>query len=116
MPKTTWVTADVVTDDLEGVFEGVDCVVHLAWLIQPARDQRTLQAVNVEGSARVFQAAGSAGVSSLVYASSVGAYSPGPKDAQVDESWPTDGIESAYCSTASSARCRRRASSGYVPP
>lgn len=103
MPKTTWVTADVVTDDLEGVFEGVDCVVHLAWLIQPARDQRTLQAVNVEGSARVFQAAGSAGVSSLVYASSVGAYSPGPKDAQVDESWPTDGIESAYYSRQKAA-------------
>jgi nucleoside-diphosphate-sugar epimerase len=36
-------------------------------------------------------------VGALVYASSVGAYSPGPKDESVDESWPTEGIPtSAY--------------------
>ena len=34
----------------------------------------------------------------LVYASSVGAYSPGPKDRRVDESWPTAGIESSFYS------------------
>jgi len=33
-----------------------------------------------------------AGVPSLVYASSVGAYSRGPKDRRVDESWPVAGI------------------------
>ena len=32
----------------------------------------------------------------LVYASSVGAYSPGPKTRLVDESWPTDGIASSF--------------------
>jgi UDP-glucose 4-epimerase len=35
-------------------------------------------------------------VPALLYASSVGAYSPGPKDRRVDESWPTDGIESSF--------------------
>ena len=35
---------------------------------------------------------------SLVYASSVGAYSPGPKDRRVDESWPTDGTPSSFYS------------------
>jgi UDP-glucose 4-epimerase len=103
MPKTTWVAADVVDDDLESVFRGADCVVHLAWLIQPSRDQRILQAVNVEGSSRVFQAVRAAGVPALVYASSVGAYSHGPKDRQVDESWPTEGIESAYYSRQKAA-------------
>jgi nucleoside-diphosphate-sugar epimerase len=34
----------------------------------------------------------------LVYASSVGAYSPGPKDRGVDESWPTNGIPSSFYS------------------
>ena len=34
----------------------------------------------------------------LVYASSVGAYSPGPKDRRVDESWPTNGVESSFYS------------------
>src|SRR5919108_7536 len=33
-----------------------------------------------------------AGVPALVHASSIGAYSPGPKDRAVDESWPTEGI------------------------
>ena len=34
----------------------------------------------------------------LVHASSVGAYSPGPKDRAVDERWPTDGIPSSFYS------------------
>jgi nucleoside-diphosphate-sugar epimerase len=37
-------------------------------------------------------------VSTLVYASSVGAYAPGPKDRRVDESWPTTGISTSFYS------------------
>jgi nucleoside-diphosphate-sugar epimerase len=36
-------------------------------------------------------AAADSGVRTVVYASSVGAYSPGPRDHEVDESWPTGG-------------------------
>lgn len=97
MPKTRWVTGSV-SGDLAGAFEGADAVVHLAWAIQPSRDERTLREVNVEGSERVFEAAAAAGVGTIVYASSVGAYSPGPKDRQVDESWPTGGIETSFYS------------------
>ena len=32
----------------------------------------------------------------LLYASSIGAYSPAPKDRAVDESWPVDGIPTLY--------------------
>jgi UDP-glucose 4-epimerase len=96
MPKLEWRAADVVTSDLRPCFEGADAVVHLAWLIQPGRDKDTLRAVNVDGSRRVFAAAAAAGASSLVYASSIGAYSPGPKDRRVDESWPTTGIPSSF--------------------
>ena len=46
----------------------------------------------------MFAAATQAGVRALVYASSVGAYSQGPKDRAVDESWPTDGIPSSFYS------------------
>jgi UDP-glucose 4-epimerase len=92
LPKVTWSTADVVADDLAGVFTGADAVVHLAWLIQPSRDWAALWRTNVVGSERVFRAVAEAGVGALVYASSVGAYSPGPKDRLVDESWPTHGI------------------------
>jgi UDP-glucose 4-epimerase len=98
LPRTVWREADIVDADLRPHLEGADAVVHLAWLIQPSRDERVLHAVNVEGTARVFQAAGDAGVPALIYASSVGAYSPGPKDRAVDESWPTEGIPSSFYS------------------
>jgi UDP-glucose 4-epimerase len=94
------VAADVTRDDLGPVFEGADAVVHLAWAIQPARDRSLTRTTNVEGSRRVFGAAREAGVGTIVYASSIGAYSPGEQDedARVDESWPTDGIPSSFYS------------------
>jgi UDP-glucose 4-epimerase len=95
-PRTRWVQADIVSSPLEPIFRGADAVIHLAWLIQPSRDERVLEAVNVAGSRRVFEAAAQAGAGALVHASSIGAYSPGPKDRRVDESWPTEGIPSSF--------------------
>jgi UDP-glucose 4-epimerase len=97
-PKVRWRPADVTRDDLEPIFAGADAVIHLAWAIQPSRDEEVLRRTNVLGSSRVFEAVAAAGVPALVYASSVGAYSRGPKDRQVDESWPTDGIASSFYS------------------
>lgn len=93
-----FIRADITEDDLAATFAGADAVVHLAWLIQPGRDEALTQRVNVAGSQRVFDAVVAAGVPALVYASSVGAYSPGPKDRRVDESWPTNGIASSFYS------------------
>jgi UDP-glucose 4-epimerase len=95
-PRTRWVSADVARDDLGPLFAGADAVIHLAWLIQPSRDAAELERVNVLGSRRVFEAAAGAGVPALVHASSIGVYSPGPKDRGVDESWPRDGIPSLF--------------------
>jgi nucleoside-diphosphate-sugar epimerase len=97
-PKVEWRLADVARTPLRPLFDGADAVVHLAWLIQPGRDKRTLRAVNVDGSRRVFEAAAAAGVGSIAYASSVGAYAPGPQDRRVDESWPTTGVEGSFYS------------------
>jgi UDP-glucose 4-epimerase len=97
-PRTTWVAADVRTDELTGLFRGADAVVHLAWLIQPSRDEATTYAVNVTGSRRVFDAAAAAGARALVYASSIGSYSRGPDDRPVDESWPTEGTPTSFYS------------------
>src|SRR5919112_161150 len=105
-PKTEWVAADVVSSPLTDVFAGADAVIHLAWLIQPSRDLDRLRAVNVDGSARVFEAVADAGVPALVYASSVGAYSPGPKEL-VDESWPTGGVQTSFYSRDKSEVERR---------
>lgn len=97
--RLSWHTADVITDPLTGAFEGVDAVIHLAWAIQPSRNDGQLRATNVIGSRRVFDAAGAAGVGTLVYASSVGAYSPAEAGTEpVDESWPTGGIRSSFYS------------------
>jgi nucleoside-diphosphate-sugar epimerase len=93
--KTEWAAADVVDDDLVEHFRGADAVVHLAWLFQPTHQPTTTWRANVIGSGRVFQAVAEADVSVLVYASSVGAYSPGPKDKPVTEEWPTHGWPTA---------------------
>ena len=96
--KVEWARADITTDALAPLVRGADAVVHLAWAIQPSRDLAKLRRTNVDGSARVFRAAAQAGVRALVYASSVGVYSRGPKDRRVDESWPTQGIPSSFYS------------------
>src|SRR5436189_459271 len=96
--KLEWRERDVTRDDLRPDLEGLDAVICLSWLIQPSRDQRTLSATNIEGSRRVFEASAQAGVGALLYSSSVGAYSRGPKERPVDESWPTDGIETSFYS------------------
>jgi UDP-glucose 4-epimerase len=97
-PRTRWISADIERDALEPIFDGADAVIHLAWLIQPSRDDAELERVNVRGSERVFEAAARAGVGALVHASSIGAYSPGPKDRAVDESWPRHGVETSFYS------------------
>jgi UDP-glucose 4-epimerase len=96
VPKTEWRSGYVERNDLESIFRGADCVVHLAWAIQPSHDLAALRRINVDGSERVFRAVAEAGVPALVYASSVGAYSPGPKHRPVDESWPTEGTPTSF--------------------
>ncbi|MET7654624.1 NAD-dependent epimerase/dehydratase family protein, partial [Streptomyces sp. NPDC005486] len=99
-PKTEWTAVDLASGraDLADAFAGADAVVHLAWAFQPTHDPAATWRTNVLGSIRVFEAVAAAHVPVLVHASSVGAYSPGPKDHAVDESWPTHGWpDAAYC-------------------
>lgn len=103
-PRVEWHALDVAEADLAPVFRGADVVVHLAWLLQPAHDPDEMRRVNVVGTERVVQAVARAGVPVLVHASSVGAYSPGPKTSRVDESHPTHGI-----STSTYSRHKARA-------
>lgn len=90
-PKTEWAAADIVTADLVPLMRDADVVIHLAWAFQPTHDSAATWRTNVIGGIRVFDAVAEAKVPALVYASSVGAYSPGPKDRAVDEGWPTHG-------------------------
>lgn len=108
--KTAWAAADIGPHgpDLVPLFAGADAVVHLAWMFQPTHHPAQTWQTNVLGSLRLFEAVAAAGVPALIHASSVGAYSPGPRgsgdgdrvvdggravdgDRAVDESWPTHG-------------------------
>lgn len=100
--SVTWHNVDIGDASAPGrlvrLFDGVDTVVHLAWAAQPNHREAELYRTNILGSRQVFAAVAEAGVPQLVYASSVGAYTPAPKDRYIDEDWPTDGIESSHYS------------------
>lgn len=103
VPKTAWETVDIAAEDaaerLARHLDGADALVHLAWRFLPTHAPVTTWRTNVLGALRVFDAVAAAGVPVLVYASSVGAYSPGPKSGPgVTEAWPTHGWPgAAYC-------------------
>ena len=89
--KTQWVVADITGDDLAPALDGADVVIHLAWQFQPTHDPYVTWETNVIGTARLLDAVNRAEVPALVYASSVGAYSPAADDEPIGESWPTHG-------------------------
>jgi nucleoside-diphosphate-sugar epimerase len=105
--RANWVPVDIAEPGAEELLAeamaGADAVVHLAWLIQPSRDEKALYRTNVAGSERVFAAALEAGVPHLVHMSSVGAYSRGDKTGLVDERWPVAGVRSSSYSRHKSA-------------
>lgn len=103
-----WHTADVGTDagrdSLTSALKGADAVVHLAWAIQPNRNEEAMHRTNVKGTENALQAAADAGVRHFVCASSVGAYSPARKDQLVSEDWPTGGIATSHYSRHKAAQ------------
>lgn len=106
-----WASVDIAKPDAEialrDTFDGADVVIHLAWALQPNHDEAEMRATNVDGTARVLSAAADAGVPHVVVASSVGAYSFGPKRQRVDESWPTGGIATSHYSRHKAANERQ---------
>jgi nucleoside-diphosphate-sugar epimerase len=76
IPKLAFERADVRTAPFSDLFAGVDVVFHLAFVVSPPRKMSLadVEAINVGGSARVFDGALRAGVRTIVYASSVAAY------------------------------------------
>lgn len=95
-----YVAGDVRTHDLATLFAGADAVVNLAWRIQPSRNRDITRETDVGGTSRVAEAVAAAGVPTLVHASSIAAYGPGPEDEDraVDERWPTTGIPTSFYS------------------
>jgi UDP-glucose 4-epimerase len=96
----TWRSIDVGSASavslMTEALHGVDAVIHLAWALQPNHNERAMRRTNVTGTRNVLAAVAAAGVPQIAVASSVGAYSPGPKRRRVDESWPTGGLPTSH--------------------
>src|SRR4051794_39267695 len=73
LKKTEYRQGDILDkDSISALVDGVDVLVHLAFIIFGAREET--HRVNLEGTRNVFEAAVSAGVKRFVYTSSVAAY------------------------------------------
>ncbi len=69
---------DVRNPGLEHRLAGVDAVIHLAFIMDPIRDEREMRDANVNGSHNVFRCAARAGVRKVVYTSSATVYGAHP--------------------------------------
>jgi UDP-glucose 4-epimerase len=93
--RTELRAVDVSRDRLDEHLDGADAVIHLAWLFHPTRRPAETWRNNVVGAERTFEAAARAGAGTVIYLSSIGAYSPHPGDDRVTEDWPTDSLPTA---------------------
>lgn len=102
LPGVSWAEVDLgregATAELAAHFARADAVIHLAWRIQSAHATDTMHDVNVAGTERLLDAIVQARTPVLLYASSIGAYAAGPKEPEVDESFPTYGVPSSLYS------------------
>jgi nucleoside-diphosphate-sugar epimerase len=98
---------DVRNPELRRRLEGVDVLVHLAFIMDPIQDETLMRDVNVNGSHNVFEAAAAAGVRKIVYTSSAAVYGAHPDNevplveesplrANLDFSYPAHKLEVEY--------------------
>ena len=95
-PKTEYVHGDVrdrvaMRELLER--EQPDALVHLAFLLNPIRDEALMYDVDVNGTQAVLQAASEAGVQQVLVTSSGTAYGAFPDNPKpIAEDWPVRGV------------------------
>lgn len=77
-PKLEFHTFDVLDPGLPKMVAGADTLVHLAFCVDPMRDEALMHAVNVGGFRCVLDAVEEARISKLVYPSSAWAYGAHP--------------------------------------
>lgn len=106
-PRFVFDEIDVRNPALAARLEGVDVVIHLAFVMDPIRDEGEMRDINVNGSQNVFKAAGKAGVKKIIYTSSATVYGAHPDNdvplreesplrANLDFSYPAHKLEVEY--------------------
>ncbi len=77
-PKFVFDELDVRDARIEGRLRGVDALVHLAFIMNPIKDETFMRDVNVNGTQNVLKAAGRAAVGKVLYTSSAVVYGAHP--------------------------------------
>ena len=78
VPAFAFRPGDVRDPAIVEAFHGIDVLIHLAFLLDPLRDETAMRTVNVEGTRTTLEAARAAGVGHVVHLSSVVAYGAHP--------------------------------------
>jgi UDP-glucose 4-epimerase len=95
LPKASFVSGDV--RDAESIRsllerEEIDCLIHLAFILDPIRDDARMYDVDVNGTVAVLQAASAAGTSQILVTSSATAYGAFPDNPEpIAEDLPVRG-------------------------
>ena len=95
-PKSEWAELDVrdaaATRDLIAR-ERPDVLVHLAFVLNPIKDEQRMYDIDVNGTHNVLEAASQAGVGHVVVTSSTTAYGAFPDNpVPITEDWPVRGV------------------------
>jgi UDP-glucose 4-epimerase len=95
LPKATFVSGDVRdSESIRALLEreGIDCLIHLAFILDPIRDEARMYDVDVNGTTAVLQAASAAGTEQMLVASSATAYGAfADNPVPIAEDWPVRG-------------------------
>lgn len=98
--KTDFHQEDVRNPDIRALFQGVDTVLHLAFIVEEIHDKKKTYEINVGGSKNVFRACAETGVKKIVYASSTASYGSHPDNPiGMTEEHPLVANEDSYYSS-----------------
>jgi UDP-glucose 4-epimerase len=99
-PKRHWAKTQYVKGDVRdrnGTREllkrhEIDCLIHLAFILEPLHDEATMYDVDVNGTQATLWAASEAGIKQVVVTSSASAYGAWPDNPKpIAEDWPVRG-------------------------
>ena len=98
--KTDFHLEDVRSPNIKSLFQGVDTVLHLAFIVEEIHDKKKTHEINVEGSMYVFRACVECGVRKVVYPSSTASYGSHPDNPiGMTEEYPLKANEDSYYSS-----------------
>ncbi len=89
-PRFEFHQMDIRDPALESLFQGVDVVLHLAFVVDPLRDKEKMASIDIDGTSNVLSACAKHGISRLVVASSATVFGAHPDNpVPLNEDSPT---------------------------